>query len=243
MDKSKEIIDKIKRDHIQPRPRWHFLLKDTLIWLACGIGIFIGAAAFSVILFAIQQTDFELTTHLSHSRFELVLGLLPFIWIIALIVFLLIAIFSLQKSRSGYKFSWLRLVGFSALLSILLGTLFFIGGGAQWLESTFAANVSVYEGIQEKKQKMWMSPEAGLLSGMVEEANPGQFVLVDFEQKKWTVAYDSSTFIAPVVVLEAGEQVKMVGKQTDNSHFTAEEIRPWGGRANRQKMQDRRGKN
>jgi len=31
------------------------------------------------------------------------------------------------------------------------------------------------------------------------------------------------------VTLEAGEKVKMIGKQQGDGRFRAEEIRPWGG--------------
>jgi Trk-type K+ transport system membrane component len=61
----------------------------------------LGAVAFSVILFCIQQTEFDLVSHLSHSRLEFFLGLLPFFWIVSLILFLVVAMTSFKHSGKG----------------------------------------------------------------------------------------------------------------------------------------------
>lgn len=78
MKKSKTIIDRIKEGKVKQKPKWHFTAINILNWLIYIICILIGAASFSVILFSIHQTDFNLISHMSHSRLELFLGLLPF---------------------------------------------------------------------------------------------------------------------------------------------------------------------
>ncbi|MCO6489566.1 MAG: hypothetical protein J5I98_14165 [Phaeodactylibacter sp.] len=232
MKPSEKLLQKIKEEQAEPAPRWHFAVKNQLLWAAFGLAAVLGALAFSVILFAIQQTDFSILSHLSHSGLELFLGLLPFFWIILLVVFLLIAMYSVQYSRRGYKFTLARLVGYSAALSILLGTLFFIGGGAQRLEQAFAVNVSIYESIQEKKVKLWSMPEAGYLSGEIVETGLDAFQLKDFQGNTWTIRYGGA-FIPPVVLLERGEKVKLVGEIEDDGAFAASEVRPWGGMGSR----------
>ena len=156
MERSKKIIEKIRKENIKPIPKWYFLVPNILIWLVFILLVFVGAAAFSVILLSIQQTDFDLVSHIPHSRMEWILGLLPFFWIFLLFIFLVAAIFTFKKSKKGYKFSWPRLFGLSTAASIFLGILFFIGGGSHWLENTFAQQVSFYQSIQEKKQRIWL---------------------------------------------------------------------------------------
>ena len=232
MKKSLKLIEKIKSEHIEPIPKWYFTTKNILVWVGFAVSVFIGAAAFSIILFSIQQTDFNLVSHLSHSRLEMFLGLLPFFWIITLVVFLVAAIYSIYHSKKGYKLKWSILVGISVALSILLGTLFFIGGGAGKLEQAFAVRVSLYESIQEKKEKIWMMPEEGYLSGIVESVKDSSFQLTDFDNNKWEVDFRGA-FVPPVVFLEKGEQVKLVGKMKGEGSFKADEVRPWGGPKNR----------
>ena len=232
MKPSEKLIQKIRSEQSEPAPRWHFALKNKLLWAAFGLAVVLGALAFSVILFAIQQTDFNIISHLSHSGLELFLGLLPFFWIILLVIFLLIAMYSIQYSRRGYKFTLARLVGYSAALSILLGTLFFIGGGGQRLEQAFALNVGIYESIQEKKVKLWSMPAEGYLSGEIVETGLESFQLKDFQGKVWKVQYQKA-FIPPVVLLERGEKVKLIGQMEGEEGFIATEVRPWGGAGSR----------
>ena len=82
MKASEKILEQIRREQLRPKPRWHFVLKNALAWLAFAVAVILGGLAFSVILFAIQQTEFELLDHLNHSGIELFLGLLPLIWLV-----------------------------------------------------------------------------------------------------------------------------------------------------------------
>lgn len=237
MGNSKKIIETIKEQEIKPIPRWRFTAGNALIWLAFVLSVILGAISFSIILFAIQQTDFNILSHLAHSRLEMFLGLLPFIWIIFLLFFLVFAIFSIKYSRKGYKFTTSRLVGISTAISILLGTMFFISGGAQQLENIFATNVLSYESIQDRKVKIWSNPQEGYLSGIIQRADEESIQLIDFQNKAWKIIYKDA-FVAPILLLEEGEKIKIVGTTTGKKTFIAKEIRPWGG-MNRGKNQRR----
>lgn len=241
MESSKKIIDKIKKENIKPMPKWYFVVPNTVIWLVFIILVFIGAAAFSVIILSIQQTDFDLISHITHSRIELILGLLPFFWIVVLLIFLVAAIFTFRKSKKGYKFGWPLLLGYSTLASILLGTLFFLGDGSDWLENTFAEQVSYYESIHEKKQKIWMKPEDGFLSGTIEKVDTNILQLIDFNAKKWDIDY-KDVRIPQRVFLEKGTQIKLIGKITSVNTFQAKELRPWNGKNGQKKGMKRRNK-
>ena len=241
MEKTKSIIDKIKEKHIKQKPKWHFTLRNILVWGIFIIGVLIGAISFSIILFTIQQVDFSLISHMSHSKLELFLGLLPFFWIIGLLIFLTVAIFAFQRSKRGYKFTWFRLLGISMAFSILLGTLCFIAGGSQRLETVFANKVNYYESVQQKKMKIWMKPEEGFLSGTIENVVGDTIQLKDFNDNQWKVNY-SNAFIAPIVSLEQGEQVKLVGQMTQSNSFIAYEVRPWDGMRSQRKGQGRKKK-
>lgn len=239
MEKSKTIVEKIKERNIKQKPKWHFAVSDILVWLIFTLSVFVGAVSFSIILFSIQQTDFSLIAHMSHSKLELFLGLFPFFWIIGLFILLVVSIFAFQKSKKGYKFGWQRLFGLSTALSMLLGTLFFIGGGSQRLEKAFAERVIYYESIQQKKKKIWMKPEEGLLSGTIGKISGDTFELTDFNNKNWNIDYGGA-FIPPIIFLEKGEQVKLIGEMTGANAFYAKEIRPWDGMNHQKKRMMRR---
>jgi hypothetical protein len=228
MDNSTKLIEKIKEEQVKPIPKWQFTFKDTFIWLAFIICVLFGALAFSVILFAIQQSDFDLFSHMSHSFLELLLGLVPVIWLLALLLFLVIAILSIKNSKKGYKFTTPAMFGFATALSILLGTLFFITGGAERLENAFASNISSYEGIEERKSQVWSRPADGFLSGTIISVEDTAFELRDFSGKTWKINFNGAD-IVPAVTISDGEKIKLAGKITNGNSFKAEIIRPWGG--------------
>ena len=234
-----KFIEKIKREDIKPKPKWQFNLKSILIWLVYFGFVLVGSASFSVILFAIQQTDFTLLSHTGHSNLELFLSILPFIWIIFLVVFILGSIYAIYNSNKGYKFTFSKLIGFNVGLSILLGSLFFIGGGAGWLENTFAINSSFYKSIQNRKEKVWQNPEKGNIAGTILKVDDTTIELKDFVGNIWQIDIDTA-FIPPSVFLEEGEMVKVVGKKVSKNIFNAKDVFPWGGKGLRNKMRNRK---
>ncbi len=239
MERSRKLIETIKEQDIRPRPRWHFTLKNTVILVGFLVSVLLGALAFSIVLFAIQQTDFNLLSHLSHSRLELFLGLLPVFWLLLLIAMLLMSMYSLRHSPRGYKYPHWRQLFYSAAFSLLLGTLFFITGGAHRLEHAFEVNVSFYESINQKKIAFWMHPEAGQLAGQIDRVEAGVLQLTDFHGRRWRIRYDEDTFIPPVVLLEEGTWIKLVGSVQSDHEFAADEVRPWQG-PGYQRMQEGR---
>ena len=83
-----------------------------------------------------------------------------------------------------------------------------------------------------------MQPDEGYLGGTIENVNGDSFLLKDFDGNTWAVSYQEA-FIARVILLEQGEQIKLIGQKTGKSQFRADEIRPWGGPEHRKKMQER----
>ena len=235
MTKGDDFLQRIKQE--EPIPKWRFRLVNVSIWLGAILFVLVGAAAFSIVLFSIQQTDFSVIGHMSHSRFELFLGVLPLFWLILLIIFLGMAMMSIQKTKRGYKYTIIQLLIFSFSFSVLIGTAFFVYGGAQKLEHAFDIRVSAYESIQEKKKLIWMNPADGFLSGEIISAKDNQLILKGFDGKIWTVEY-KGVFVPPILNLESGEKLKIIGKLTGDHLFLAEEIRPWGGM---EMMRKRRG--
>ncbi len=230
------IIDFIKEKEIKPTPSWVFTLKTTGGWISFLIGVLLGGLAFSVILYVIQQSEFSLIDHMSHSGFEMFLSLLPFIWLIFLVGFFIISIFGIRHSWKGYKIPLLKQALWSIGLSISIGTLFFIGGGGEWLDRAYGNTLSGYETIEERKMQVWSNPEEGYLSGFISETNEEQLIISDFSDRSWTIDI-SGSWIAPPVLLEVGERIKLVGEKKGEFQFKAEEVRPWGGR---QRMGNRR---
>ena len=226
MNNFDKILEKIEHQQIEPTPKWYFQFKNWGFWCLFVISILIGSMAFSIILYSIQQTDFVLISHFSHSSWENILVLLPYFWLILLLVFSILAFFSFKNFKKAYKYSLVSILALSVFLSILLGTLSFISGIASFLENKFAYQVEIYNSIEEKKLQHWMQPENGFLAGTIIDVKLDTLTLKDFNQKQWQIQYHN-IFIPPLLELTEGEQIKIMGEKTESSVFIATEIRPW----------------
>ena len=223
------ILEIIKEQEIKPIPRWRFTAMRTGGWFLFLLGVFLGGLAFSVILYAIQQTDFKLKDHFGHSGLEILLSIIPFVWLILVISFFLLSIVGIRNSWGGYKLSILKQTGWSIALSMALGTIFFIGIGGSWLDNAFGNAITDYQTIEERKTNVWSNPNEGMLSGIINEIDEQYLTIMDFKENEWTIEIEE-TWIAPPVLLEVGEKIKLLGEKITNNQFKADEIRPWGGR-------------
>ncbi|MEZ4912237.1 MAG: hypothetical protein R2774_15420 [Saprospiraceae bacterium] len=228
MSNAQKILDKIKGDQIQPNPRWTYTYKEWLKWIAYIVFIGIGSMAFSVILFSISVNGFDLVQHFKHSVWESFLVLLPILWLSTLVFFLGASVISVMQTGRAYKYTLGKWLSLSIGLSLTLGTLFFVTGGAKWLEHTFETNIESYESLLEKKTAIWSQPNLGTLSGEVQDSIGDTIILKDWKGAVWTI-HIKNTHIAPSVDLSIGNLIKINGNALGDTIFHAEKIRPWGG--------------
>jgi len=230
MENAQKIIEKIKTDRLKPIPAWKFRFKKILILFFYLLFVLIGAVSFSIILYSIQQADFDLLKHMDHSTIEFLLVLAPVLWLSSLIIFLLASIYSAQYTKKGYKITKSRWLILSTGLSMALGTLFFITGGANWFENSFANNLEIYKSIQEKKITIWNQAEEGRISGSIIDVKSDTIFLRDFQGHRWKLLINENTFISPRVLLEIGEEIKINGSLINDTTFRATDIKPWSGK-------------
>lgn len=228
MNDAEKLLQTIREREIRPIPKTWFTGKKALLWSAFILALLIGVVAFSVVLFSIQQVDFSVWRHFGHTMIETLLALLPVLWLVILSFAIVIGMLSYRNSSKGYKIPVEKLIVYHIGLSVSLGTLLFYGGGAQQLDRIFESRISIYESMQEKKIKLWSMPDQGYLSGKITAIDDASFELEDFHQIRWTIDYQNATIRHPNL-LNMGESVKIIGKMTDSTHFSAQEVRPWGG--------------
>lgn len=235
MISSDKLIDKINQKNIKPIPKWVFKAKYILLWIFYICFISFGAISISLILFSVQQSDFNLLSHIGHGQIEMILTLIPYIWLILLLLLICGSVYAIYNSKKGYKFQITKLIAYNIGLSIVLGILFFLSGGGDILEKTFTSKMGIWESIEDKKSKIWNNPDEGTLSGKIITYDSLKWSISGLDQKKWEVDIRSA-FIANSVLIEKGEKVKMIGEITNNKTFKAKEIYPWGGRGHMMRM-------
>ncbi len=228
MNNAQKVIDKIKNENIQPHPPWRFTFSEVLKWVAYVLFLLLGSISFSIVLFAISVNGFDMMQHFNHSTLESFLVLLPILWLGILIMALVASIWSVMKTGRAYKYSFGRWMSLSTGISIAIGTLFFVTGGARWLENKFETNIESYESLLDKKTAIWSQPELGTLSGEIVEFDDNSIKLKDWKNQIWTIS-TTDAFIAPLLEMNPGVQIKLNGKSLGEFVFKADKIRPWGG--------------
>ena len=232
-DLSKDILQKIKKDEVRPYPKEYFLLKRSVIWTVFGLSIFLGSVASAIALFQLRYAEWDLYKHLSHSLAEFVLLVIPFFWLIFLLGFTGFACYYFRRTEQGYRYAAVWVISLSIALSIIGGALLYSTSLPERLESVFQVNVPFYRKLQERKQKVWMSPAQGLLAGTITKVVSEQKVEIrDLHGNNWVIDIADTIWRGRLRPAE-DLKIKILGHMKEQGRFVANEIRPWKGRKGR----------
>ena len=232
MDKLiKNTIEKIKQQHIVPESRWRFLLRKYGMWALFAVILFAGAASFATAYHLLSSLDWDLYRFMHVSAFSYALSIIPYVWLVFIMLALVVAFIDVRKTQTGYRFSALK------ISALIIGGIILFGVGMSILGiggniNDIAAKKVPYYGshMMINKNSQWSQPEKGLIAGTINSVADNSVILTDLEGKNWKVVFDTDVLIRPVVNIEPQEMVKVIGKKKDSSTFEAQEIRPWMGR-------------
>jgi len=213
-----KILEKIKEDHIKPKPRWEFLLKNYVTWAIFVIAILIGSQATGVMIFMINHTEWE--DYIQQEGFlQQILINLPFFWLIFLIIFIAVAFYNIKHTKKGYQHSPLIIVLLSIIISLAIGTIVYATGGGEKLEDIFYRRVGFYQQIMRHGGRMFIDQEKGRIAGVIIEVNPNSVIVEDFQGNIWEIVTSTEKFIP-------GQRIHIFGKFLSNQQFEAYIIKP-----------------
>jgi hypothetical protein len=224
------VISRIKGEGIRPRPRWEFFVKNVAFWALGAFAVALGALAFSAGLFEVENAGWRFYAATHGSLFMFALEAMPFLWLLALALFILLGYANIRRTKRGYRYP-LALIAFGAVLtSVALGTGLYAAGFGAELEEALGDHPPFYRPILVEQRAWWDAPGKGLLGGSVVSmaTDTATFVLKDFSGKTWTVSSaglprDNVAFIA------RGGVVRVVGVpgMASSSRFDACFVFPW----------------
>lgn len=219
-----ELLGKIKKEKIIPKPKWQFLLKDFVIWGAGIISLIVGGLANSVIIYLLRYNDWGIYSQISDSLLEFVLLTLPYFWMLFFAFFVFVIYYNIKHTKKGYRYPLSIILTASIIISIILGAIFFKAGMGQAIDDVLGEKAPFYEKIINRQMRFWSRPEQGRLSGLIiSELSNNEFILIDLNHMEWIVKTEK-TIIAPNVKIEAGVPIKLDGKQLSENIFYAKKI-------------------
>jgi hypothetical protein len=225
---SKDILKKIKQQAIHPIPRWKFLLKNYGIWLVFGSIVLLGGLSVSVVIFMLTDHDWSIYKNLDKGFFEYMVLSIPYFWFLLISIFLVFAWYDLKKTKTGYKYNFVKIGTINILASVVLGILFFYAGLGVRIDRIFADNIPYYQNIHRySRPGIWQNPEKGLLVGQVVDiAADGSFHIRDLENTNWLINC-LNYILCSGIIEEPGNLVRLIGKEMGDHIFQVTEVRPW----------------
>jgi hypothetical protein len=232
---SKNVLEKISKEEIEPIPRWAFALKNILFWSFFLFATVLGGIAFSVMLFVFTDSDIDLFLHGPATMFSFLILTIPFWWLAFFLIFLGLAQIFFRSTKHGYKKPIIFSVIGSLVGSIVLGSIIFLFGWANWMDKTFSPALPWHERIQDERAQIWEHPENGFMAGRIIDFSPEtqKIFLQDKKGKVWEVNISK---ISPTLTWKKPEDgsflperdiLKLIGEQTGENTFEAIKIRGW----------------
>ena len=221
---SEKIIATIKNKHLQPIPRWHYIIKNYLFIILYITAITIGGFVFSAGLFLIANQDWGLNTYLKFNPIIFYLSVLPYFWLLALAIFAGLSFYNLYRTKRGYKFPIIIAIIIYLLSTSLLGYGLYKNGIGVKIEQT-ATNLPYYNRLNYTRA-VWSKHEDGLMAGKIINIQDNKIKLMDLDGETWTIDVGSST--GKNLIYEE-KDIKIFGEKINSTTFKANSIKPWCG--------------
>lgn len=230
IDISKKTLEVIKKEEIKPKARWHFLLRNYVLWTIGVFSLFVGSISVGIIIFLIKDQDWSVYRMSSQIFLGQIFLVLPYFWVVIILIFGLIAYYNVRHTREGYRYSAYMVVLISVGFSLFFGSILYAVGLGEKIDETFYVNLPPYRSVIMHKIDMWQKPEAGRLIGVISGfKSNNEFVLESVEGIFWTVKIPDD-FFKERIELKKGSIIGLIGRKESGDYFVAKDIRPWLGR-------------
>ncbi len=228
MSISENVIKKINKENIKPKPRYVFVLKNMLLWLMGCISIILGAISFSIIIYLFSSQNNLLLNRFGANIWEIVFALIPLLWLVFLISFSFLFYFNLKKTKRAYKYSPLLIFFIGLIISLILGSSFYLLGFSKKIDSYLAHRVEsrFYNHYLNPQMKFWSQPGKGRLSGHIIEIKDDSLLIKDQNNQTWKLIYDNNLINRHNLDWELGVMIRVFGNLEKDNVFSIKEILP-----------------
>ncbi len=228
------ILDEIEKRKVVPIPRWYFTVRRAIFWALAVISVITGSISMATAIYVFVDHDF-VVDHARIAQFldqepviENIIISIPYLWVMALLLFILVAYYGFRHTRKGYRYPTLRVIAGSMLLSLLLSLLLNLFDVGHVIHRYLIENVRGYGRLVYTNEQRWTQAKKGWLGGKVLREVPAthQLVVMDYRKRIWTVD-TGSTLLRSGTKLLPGKYLKITGVKTGDRAFHAATIQPW----------------
>ncbi len=228
-----ETLKKIKREKIEPTPKWQFELKNFSVWAIVAILIVSGGVASGLLIYFSLGMSQEFFSLGEGRRWIFLWHFFPRFWLLILSIFFFLAFLVFRQTKHGYRYgTWLISAGLISLV-IFIGSALYFSNKSEWTHECFCNSVPYYKELSFDREKVWSRPDIGFLGGKVLTVEENNLNLEDLVGTVWYVKLDDGVYISRRINLMPEMMIKIMGVKEAENIFRAEEIKPWSGRGKR----------
>lgn len=229
MDKNKltnNIFEKIESEQLEPKSRASFVVRNGVLWITGVLSVIIGSAAVAVIIYMIDNDDWDLYQEVHGNAVTFLFTALPYFWLVLFMLFIAVAYANIHSTKRGYRFRFRTIVVVVLGVTVVSGSTLYAVGMGEAIDVALSESVPLYSKMLNNRDKRWSHPERGQLGGQIVEIEEQMIIIMDFNNHEWTVV-TTNAVLPPFFELEEKHRVRVIGEQTDDMIFTAKRIAPW----------------
>jgi hypothetical protein len=191
-DMASVVLSRIESEGVQVTPRAHFLLREGVVWAVGVLSVILGALGVAAIIFTARYAEWEYYEATHDTLLTFGVEVMPYTWILALLVFAVLAYESVRHTKRGYRYSVLTLISVSVGTSVLFGGLLYVVGAGPFIDAHLGARIPLHRSLAETQLRMWDKPERGVIAGVVTEVSEARdaFTLRSPSQVLHTIRMD-----------------------------------------------------
>ncbi len=215
------VLQKIKEEKITPKPKWQFLLKNSLIWTLGILSLILGSIATSLIFYMLigEEPGFGPGRP---GIFEALFVIVPFFWIICLAIFTVSVFYYIKHTKKGYKYSPKLIVLAIVAISLLFGGALSAMGVDRLVDDVLGEKAPMYDRVINPRLDYWSNPESGRLTGMiVSQKDEETYDLINRDGELWVVKTEDE---ADTKKIKIDHPVRLIGEKTGDNSFLVEEV-------------------
>jgi hypothetical protein len=229
---SERVLGVIETDHLTPKPRWHFLLREWVVWFMAFGAFVVGSIASALSIYIADASRFMEHT-IEISRIDVVFEAIPFVWLALLVVAIFYSVHALRETRRGYRFHVSWLVGAAVVASIGMGFILDAQGFGAALDRYLLVEAPFYQPVSGFSPGHWMRPQEGVIAGVVLNVDGDTFTVRSLDGSDVEVRRSTTTVATcPSGEDEIGQgvRVRIMGTSTGEGTYEAYAICEFHGR-------------
>lgn len=184
---SARVLDCIEERGTTVKPKWQFQAREVVLWVLIAAAVVIGSLAVAVIVSNVTDSDLPLYMRGGYHPLIAVGKLLPYFWIVLLILVAIAIEWNMKHTKKGYKFRGSTILICTVILSTGAGTALAILDIGRGVDESLERSLPLYAEYIAPHHTPWEDPEHGVLAGKIVLVGEEFLVLQTLRGDEWIV--------------------------------------------------------